>query len=146
MCVHLSVGSLAGGIQSCQRWSRCCSTSSHQSSPTLLPTSSTCALETTRSNLRYWSSPQLTHPVANVHSKTLTLHHSVSVGDFQEKLGLIKTHTTKCVPTIPFWDADRNANWCILKILKIFCRMFHQTLFLAAVFRGVFEVGFCQFL
>lgn len=53
LCV--SVGSLAGGIQNCLRWSRCCSISSHQSSPTLLPTSSTSALETTRSNLRYWS-------------------------------------------------------------------------------------------
>ena len=55
LCVFVSVGSLAGGIQSCQRWSRCCSISSHQSSPTLLPTSSTSASETTRSSLRYWS-------------------------------------------------------------------------------------------
>lgn len=52
----------------------------------------------------------LTHPVVNVHSKTFTLYHSVSVHNFQERLSLIKTRTTKCVPTIPLWYADRNAN------------------------------------
>lgn len=53
LCARLSVGSLVGGIRSCQRWSRCCSISSRQCSPTLLPTFSTCALETTRSSQRY---------------------------------------------------------------------------------------------
>lgn len=53
LCARLSVGSLVGEIRSCQRWSRCCSISSRQCSPTLLPTSSTCALETTRSSQRY---------------------------------------------------------------------------------------------
>lgn len=53
VCVLLSAGSLAGGIQSCQRSSRCCSISSRQSSPTPLRTSSTSALETTKSNRRY---------------------------------------------------------------------------------------------
>lgn len=48
------VGSSAGGIRSCRRWSRCCSISFRQSSPMRLPTSSTFALETTRSKLRYW--------------------------------------------------------------------------------------------
>lgn len=55
VCVCVTVGSLAGGIQSCQKWSRCCSISFHQSSPTLLPISSTSASETTRSNQRYIS-------------------------------------------------------------------------------------------
>lgn len=53
LCI-CSVGSSAGGIRSCQRWSRCCSINFHQSSPMQLPTSSTFALETTRSKLRYW--------------------------------------------------------------------------------------------
>lgn len=53
LCARLPAGSLVGEIRSCQRWSRCCSISSRQCSPTLLPTFSTCALETTRSSQRY---------------------------------------------------------------------------------------------
>lgn len=53
LCI-CSVGSSAGGIPSCRRWSRCCSISFRQSSPMQPPTSSTFALETTKSKLRYW--------------------------------------------------------------------------------------------
>ncbi len=52
VCICASSGNLAGGILNCRRSSKCCSTSFHQYSPTLPPTSSTCALETTRSNQR----------------------------------------------------------------------------------------------
>lgn len=53
LCI-CSAGSSAGGIRSCRRWSRCCSISFPQSSLMRPPTSSTFALETTRSKLRYW--------------------------------------------------------------------------------------------
>lgn len=53
ICLFFSVESLAGEIRSCQRWYRCYSTSSHRCSPTLQPTYSISALETTRSKLRF---------------------------------------------------------------------------------------------
>lgn len=53
--VCASTGNLGGEIRSCQRWSRCYNTSSHQCSPTLLLTYSTSALETTRSKPRFVS-------------------------------------------------------------------------------------------
>ena len=53
LSVCVSAESLGGEIRSCQRWSRCYSTSSHQCNPMLQPTYSISALETTRSKPRF---------------------------------------------------------------------------------------------
>lgn len=53
--VCLSAESLGGEIRSCQRWSRCYSTSSHRCSPMQQPTYSISASETTRSKPRFVS-------------------------------------------------------------------------------------------
>lgn len=55
LSVCFSAGNLGGEIRSCQRWSRCCSTSSHQCSPTLQLTYSISASVITRSKLRFVS-------------------------------------------------------------------------------------------
>lgn len=112
LCVFVSVGSLAGGIQSCQRWSRCCSISSHQSSPTLLPTSSTSASETTRSSPRYWSPRRSRTRREGLETRrvlktllegALTLTHSLiqlESATLQYKLSSIKIHSTTYFSTI----------------------------------------------